>query len=80
MISEPLWSLRGQLKGYFFLSGQKFYISFLTYNYYMKSETETRVVGLLAVLIGILMIIYPQLVGYLVGVFLIAYGLLKIFS
>ncbi|ADL58315.1 conserved hypothetical protein [Methanothermobacter marburgensis str. Marburg] len=52
----------------------------MTYNYYMKSETETRVVGLLAVLIGILMIIYPQLVGYLVGVFLIAYGLLKIFS
>jgi len=79
MISEPLWSLREQLKGYF-SSGQKFYISFLTYSYYMKSETETRVVGLLAVLIGILMIIYPQLVGYLVGVFLIAYGLLKIFS
>ncbi|HIH64055.1 DUF3096 domain-containing protein [Methanothermobacter wolfeii] len=46
----------------------------------MKSETEPKIIGLLAVLIGILMILYPQLVGYLVGVFLIAYGLLKVFA
>lgn len=49
-------------------------------NYYMESENENRIVGLLAVLIGILMIIYPQLVGYLVGIFLIIYGVLKIFG
>ncbi|HOQ18752.1 MAG TPA: DUF3096 domain-containing protein [Methanothermobacter thermautotrophicus] len=46
----------------------------------MESENENRIVGLLAVLIGILMIIYPQLVGYLVGIFLIIYGVLKVFS
>ncbi|BAZ98325.1 MULTISPECIES: DUF3096 domain-containing protein [Methanothermobacter] len=46
----------------------------------MESENENRIVGLLAVLIGILMIIYPQLVGYLVGIFLIIYGVLKIFG
>lgn len=59
---------------------RNFYISFFTDNYYMKSETEPKIIGLLAVLIGILMILYPQLVGYLVGVFLIAYGLLKVFA
>lgn len=46
----------------------------------METTTEPKVIGLLAVLIGILMIIYPNLVGYLVGLFLIAYGILKIFS
>ncbi len=46
----------------------------------MKIKTEPRIIGILALLIGILMIIYPPLVGYLVGIFLIIYGILKLFE
>jgi hypothetical protein len=46
----------------------------------MDGKTDPKILGLIAVLIGILMLIYPFLVGYLVGIFLIAYGLLKVFS
>ncbi|HHW05169.1 MAG TPA: DUF3096 domain-containing protein [Methanothermobacter sp.] len=46
----------------------------------MEAKNESRIIGIVAVLIGILMIIYPYLVGYLVGIFLIIYGLLKFFE
>ncbi|MCK9151768.1 hypothetical protein [Methanobacterium alcaliphilum] len=46
----------------------------------MDTKTDPKILGLLAVLIGLLMIIYPFLVGYLVGIFLVGYGLLKVFS
>ncbi|WP_429222551.1 DUF3096 domain-containing protein [Methanobacterium oryzae] len=44
----------------------------------MKSDSTPQLIGIIAILIGILMIIYPQLVGYLVGIFLIAYGILEV--
>jgi uncharacterized membrane protein HdeD (DUF308 family) len=44
----------------------------------MTPKIDPKLIGILAVLIGVLMIIYPQLVGYLVGIFLIAYGILEI--
>lgn len=47
---------------------------------YMDTKTDPKMIGLLAVLIGILMLIYPFLVGYLVGIFLVIYGLLKVFT
>ncbi|MBC7101256.1 DUF3096 domain-containing protein [Methanothermobacter tenebrarum] len=46
----------------------------------MEAKTDPRVIGILAIIIGILMIIYPYLVGYLVGIFLIVYGILKFFE
>ncbi|AXV38791.1 MAG: hypothetical protein CIT01_10225 [Methanobacterium sp. BRmetb2] len=36
--------------------------------------------GVIALIIGIIMLIYPQLVGYLVGIFLIIYGLFTLFK
>ncbi|MBM4240179.1 MAG: DUF3096 domain-containing protein [Euryarchaeota archaeon] len=45
----------------------------------MNRKIDPKLLGILALLIGILMIIYPSLVGYLVGIFLIIYGLLEIF-
>jgi len=44
----------------------------------MKSDSKHKLIGIIAILVGILMIIYPQLVGYLVGIFLIAYGILEV--
>lgn len=46
----------------------------------MDKKTDPQLIGLIAVLIGILMLIFPDLVGYLVGIFLIIYGLLKVFT
>ncbi|AEG18779.1 DUF3096 domain-containing protein [Methanobacterium paludis] len=34
--------------------------------------------GIIAIILGILMLIYPQLVGYLVGIFLIIYGVMEL--
>ncbi|MBI5681154.1 MAG: hypothetical protein HZC47_09690 [Methanobacterium sp.] len=44
----------------------------------MKSDSTPQLLGVLAIVIGILMIIYPLLVGYLAGIFLIAYGILEV--
>jgi len=44
----------------------------------MKSDLKHKLIGIIAILVGILMIIYPELVGYLVGIFLIAYGILEV--
>lgn len=44
----------------------------------MKSDSTPQLLGVLAIIIGVLMIIYPPLVGYLAGIFLIAYGILEV--
>ena len=44
----------------------------------MRSDSTTKLIGIIAILVGIIMIIYPPLVGYLVGIFLIAYGILEV--
>jgi hypothetical protein len=46
----------------------------------MNDSTDPRILGLLAILVGILIVIYPILVGYVVGISLVAYGLLKILT
>ncbi|ADP77558.1 hypothetical protein Mfer_0759 [Methanothermus fervidus DSM 2088] len=45
-----------------------------------KDVELQRAIGILAVIVGILMLIYPLLVGYLAGIFLIVYGVVKIFT
>ncbi|HMK54909.1 MAG TPA: DUF3096 domain-containing protein [Methanobacteriaceae archaeon] len=44
----------------------------------MREDTTRQVIGIVAIIIGILMLIYPQLVGYLVGLFLLIYGILEL--
>jgi uncharacterized membrane protein HdeD (DUF308 family) len=46
----------------------------------MNSKTNREVIGIIAIIMGILIIIYPQLVGYLVGIFLVAYGILELIN
>jgi uncharacterized membrane protein HdeD (DUF308 family) len=41
-------------------------------------DTNRELMGIIAIILGILMLIYPQLVGYLVGIFLIIYGVMEL--
>ncbi|SCG86186.1 hypothetical protein [Methanobacterium congolense] len=44
----------------------------------MENDTTREILGIIAIILGVLMIIYPQLVGYLVGIFLVIYGILTL--
>jgi uncharacterized membrane protein HdeD (DUF308 family) len=44
----------------------------------MEKENIRQIIGVAAIIIGILLFIYPQLVGYLVGLFLLVYGILEL--
>ncbi|MGA2675863.1 MAG: hypothetical protein ACLQG5_08745 [Methanobacterium sp.] len=44
----------------------------------MRDQTTKEVIGIVAIIIGILIIIYPLLVGYLAGIFLVVYGVLEL--
>ncbi len=44
----------------------------------MREDTTREIIGIAAIIIGILMLIYPQLVGYLVGLFLLIYGIMEL--
>jgi uncharacterized membrane protein HdeD (DUF308 family) len=44
----------------------------------MQKDNIRQIIGIAAIIIGILLFIYPQLVGYLVGLFLLVYGILEL--
>lgn len=44
----------------------------------MRDQTTKEVIGIVAIIIGILIIVYPPLVGYLAGIFLVIYGVLEL--
>ena len=44
----------------------------------MRDQTTKEVIGIVAIIIGILIIVYPLLVGYLAGIFLVVYGVLEL--
>ncbi|BDZ72019.1 DUF3096 domain-containing protein [Methanobacterium petrolearium] len=44
----------------------------------MKEDTTREIISIIAIILGVLMLIYPQLVGYLAGLFLIIYGILEL--
>ncbi|WP_416111796.1 hypothetical protein [Methanobacterium sp. MZD130B] len=44
----------------------------------MKKDTTREIISIIAIILGVLMIINPQLVGYLAGLFLIIYGILEL--
>ena len=44
----------------------------------MRDDRTREIFSVVAIIFGVLIIIYPQIVGYLVGIFLIAYGILEL--
>ncbi|HTX60903.1 MAG TPA: DUF3096 domain-containing protein [Methanobacterium sp.] len=44
----------------------------------MRDETTKEIIGIVAIIIGILIIVYPALLGWLVGIFLVIYGVLEL--
>ena len=43
-----------------------------------ESDMTNQIIYIMAVILGILIIVYPNLVAYIVGLFLIIYGVLQI--
>jgi len=46
----------------------------------METDMIRVILGIIAIIFGIIMIVYPPFVAYLVGVFLIFYGILTLMS
>jgi uncharacterized membrane protein HdeD (DUF308 family) len=44
----------------------------------MREQTTKEIIGIVAIIIGILIIVYPALLGWLVGIFLVIYGVLEL--
>ncbi|WP_414469360.1 hypothetical protein [Methanobacterium sp. ACI-7] len=44
----------------------------------MRNDSTPQLMGIIAILVGILIIIYPALVAYIIGIALIAYGILEV--
>ena len=57
---------------------RQIYIHSLTKDMSMKKDTTREIISIIAIILGVLMIINPQLVGYLAGLFLIIYGILEL--
>jgi uncharacterized membrane protein HdeD (DUF308 family) len=46
----------------------------------MNSKTRRAVMGIIAIIVGIIFIIDPKIVAYLLGVILIIYGIMELVS
>jgi uncharacterized membrane protein HdeD (DUF308 family) len=44
----------------------------------MKEETTKEIISVIAIILGVIIIIRPETVGYLVGIFLVIYGILEL--
>ena len=44
----------------------------------MNSETYREIMGIIAIIIGVFFIIDPAIVAYLLGIVLIAYGIMEL--
>lgn len=60
------------------LNFHNIYIHSPTKDINMKEDTTREIISIIAIILGVLMLIYPQLVGYLAGLFLIIYGILEL--
>ena len=56
----------------------KIYIDPITNIIVMKTDARPQIIGIIAIIFGIVIILVPQLLSILVGIFLIAYGILEI--
>ena len=45
----------------------------------MKNDKNNLILGVISVIAGILVIVFPPIVAYVIGLVLIAYGVLKFF-
>ena len=46
----------------------------------MNSNTNREIMGIIAIIVGIIFILYPLLVAYLVGILLIIYGIMELIN
>ena len=46
----------------------------------MKSNTNHEIVAVIAIVVGILILVYPLLVGYLAGIFVIIFGIMELIN
>jgi len=46
----------------------------------MNSNTKKEIMGIIAIIAGIIFIVYPAIAAYLLGVLLIIYGILELLN
>ncbi len=46
----------------------------------MKDQTTKEIIGVVAIIIAILIIVYPSILNYLVAIFLLVYGVMELIS
>jgi uncharacterized membrane protein HdeD (DUF308 family) len=46
----------------------------------MNPKTNRELMGIIAIIVGIILIVYPPIVAYLLGILLIAYGIMELVS
>jgi uncharacterized membrane protein HdeD (DUF308 family) len=46
----------------------------------MNSKTNHEIVAVFAIVVGILILVYPLLVGYLAGIFLVIFGIMELIN
>lgn len=46
----------------------------------MNSKTNHEIVAVIAIVVGILILVYPLLVGYLAGIFLVIFGIMELIN
>ncbi|WP_197050632.1 hypothetical protein [Methanobacterium sp. SMA-27] len=46
----------------------------------MNTETYREIMGIIAIIIGVIFIIDPAIVAYLLGIVLIAYGIMELIN
>jgi uncharacterized membrane protein HdeD (DUF308 family) len=46
----------------------------------MNSNTRREIMGIIAIIIGVIFIIDPAIVAYLLGIVLIAYGIMELIN
>ncbi len=44
----------------------------------MEEKTTKEIIGIVAIILGVLIIVYPYLIGWLAGIFLVIYGVLEL--
>lgn len=46
----------------------------------MRDQTTKEIIGVVAIIVAILIIVYPNILNYLVAIFLLVYGVLELIS
>lgn len=46
----------------------------------MRDQTTKEIIGVVAIIVAILIIVYPNILNYLVAIFLLVYGVLELIN